>query len=625
DALERRRERRDERARSRRPSGWPAWALWAAGVPLALVVLGTFMEVAFAAGRIHPGVRVGDVRVGGLGREAAAGRITEQLGPRVSAPVTVTYGAKKWTVDAKSIDASLSASGFVDAAYAVGRTGPWWQDLAVRASAWVRPVRVPCAVAADPDAVDEVLDLISGEVRIDPVDATVRISGTSAEPVPAADGLDIVRGDLTTRLLEAFVSQARTVQAPSAKVPVQVTDADAAKALADAKLMLSGPANVTFEKSTWEFPATAIAKWIVFEEEPATGTVPSADSTAPVAAGVSQASVRNILVARIGSDEMSSAVLSKAGAVVVEPKDASFAVSNGAVSIVPHQDGTGPDLEKLAADLTVALTTDGDRTVEMRTARMQPAITTEKAKTMGIRERLATYTTSYSPSNKPRVNNIHLLADALDGALVAPGATFSFNGHIGPRTAAKGYQEAPAIVGNKLVPQLGGGICQVGTTIFNAVFFSGLPTVERHNHSFYISHYPKGRDATVSFGGPDFKFKNDTADWVLIKTAHSAGTVTISLYGTDPGYEVEYETGAFENVKPHGVVEKDDPTLTVGSRVVEDEGEDGKSVVVTRIVKKGGQVIRTDTFKSVYKVKTEVVRVGTKPVSTPTSSTPTTH
>ncbi len=96
------------------------------------------------------------------------------------------------------------------------------------------------------------------------------------------------------------------------------------------------------------------------------------------------------------------------------------------------------------------------------------------------------------------------------GRCIAPGETFSFNGTVGPRTAEKGYQEAGAIVNGELVPQLGGGICQVGTTIFNTVFESGLPVVERHNHSFYISHYPKGRDATVSWGGPDFKFRNDT-------------------------------------------------------------------------------------------------------------------
>jgi vancomycin resistance protein YoaR len=165
-------------------------------------------------------------------------------------------------------------------------------------------------------------------------------------------------------------------------------------------------------------------------------------------------------------------------------------------------------------------------------------------------------------------------------------------------------------------------VCQVGTTFFNTVFFSGLPVIERHNHSFYISHYPKGRDATVSWGGPDFKFRNDTANWILIRTAVTASTLTIALYGTDPGYDVHYSTGPFTDVVPHKVVEVPDPARKKGSRLVEDGGVDGCSCVVVRTVYgKDGQVVRKDTFVSHYDPKTETVRVGTKePSVTPTGT-----
>jgi vancomycin resistance protein YoaR len=164
-------------------------------------------------------------------------------------------------------------------------------------------------------------------------------------------------------------------------------------------------------------------------------------------------------------------------------------------------------------------------------------------------------------------------------------------------------------------------VCQVGTTFFNTVFFSGLPIIERHNHSFYISHYPTGRDATVSWGGPDFKFKNDTKGWILIRTAVTASTLTISLYGTDPGYDVQYTTGPFTDVVPHGVQEVKDARLPVGRRVVEDPGVDGRTIVVKRTVYLAGVVVRQDSFVSHYNPKVEVVRVGTKPSTTP-SGTP---
>jgi vancomycin resistance protein YoaR len=211
------------------------------------------------------------------------------------------------------------------------------------------------------------------------------------------------------------------------------------------------------------------------------------------------------------------------------------------------------------------------------------------------------------------VNNVHLLGDALDGKLIAPGAVFSFNGAVGERTAAKGYQEANAIVDGKLVPQLGGGICQVGTTLFNTIFESGLPVLQRSNHSFYISHYPKGRDATVSWGGPDLKFKNDTPNWVLISVSYTSSSITISLYGTDPGYTVTSVAGPWTDVKPFPTEEVQDATLYAGMKVIEDMGETGRKIVVTRTVTKGGQVVRTDQFMSNYKPKVQVVRVGTKP------------
>jgi vancomycin resistance protein YoaR len=241
---------------------------------------------------------------------------------------------------------------------------------------------------------------------------------------------------------------------------------------------------------------------------------------------------------------------------------------------------------------------------------------------MGIVERISTYTTTYPAGAKDRVNNIHTLATALNDKLIPPGGTFDFNATVGERTAAKGYREAPAIVNGKLVPQLGGGICQIGTTFFNTVFFSGLPVVERKNHSFYISHYPKGRDCTVTWGGPNLRWTNDTSTWIVIKTAFTNSSVTISLYGTDPGYDVAYTTTDFMNIRPHPVVEVPDPTLLAPARVIEDGGVDGSKVIVVRTVSKGGVVVRTDTFVSLYKPKEETVRVGTKIKSVPTTSTP---
>lgn len=293
-------------------------------------------------------------------------------------------------------------------------------------------------------------------------------------------------------------------------------------------------------------------------------------------------------------------------------RDAAFVALDGKVKITPSRVGWGPDLASLASELARACLDGGSRSGTLRLVETQPSLTTEAARQMGVSDRISSYTTTYGSSDRARVSNVHLLARALDYKLIPPGGTFSFNGTAGERTAAKGYQEAPAIVNGKLVPQLGGGVCQVGTTFFNTVFFAGLPVVERHNHSFYISHYPKGRDATVSWGGPDLKFKNDTEGWILIRTAYTDTSLTISLYGTDPGYTVHYTTSPFTDTTPHRVVEVKDPKLARGVRFIEDTGVDGARVTVVRTVYKGTQLVRTDTFVSNYKSKDEIVRVGTK-------------
>lgn len=580
------------------------WGVILPATIIAICGLLVGLDAALSAGRIHPGVRVGSVAVGGMTREQAITAIERGLKPLLSEPATVTVGERSWSVDADALGVTAESTQAAEAAYQIGRGQGLASIVADRMKAWFGSITVPMSLACDDALLSAFLDDVSGEVARPAKDASVVIDGTEARLEPSEQGLDIDREQGRDRLLAALVSDERQVVLELEPSDPRIDEDAAQRALDDARRMMDGPLALVYDDKKWDVTAEEVGAWIAFRAEPETGT-PTAE-----------------LVALIASEDVAEKVLPMVADVGKVSKNASFKASAGTVSIVPHQDGLGLDVEDLATELTGKLK-NGERTVELKMRRVEPEITTEDAKAMGIKERLSTFTTDYAASNLPRVNNIHTLADALDGTLIAPGETFSFNGTIGERTAAKGYQEANAIVNGKLVPQLGGGICQVGSTIFNTVFFSGLPVVERHNHSQYISHYPKGRDATVSWGGPDFKFKNDTENWVLIATAYTKSTVTISLYGTDPGYDVTYTTGDWTAIKPYPVREIPDPTMTVGMKVVEERGVTGRTIVVVRTVKKGGVVIREDTFKSVYRATEEVIRVGTKVApSTPTTTTP---
>ena len=189
-----------------------------------------------------------------------------------------------------------------------------------------------------------------------------------------------------------------------------------------------------------------------------------------------------------------------------KPQDAHFQVTaTGKIVIRPSAPGLQLDIAATAKAIAAAAFSTDKRTANLVVQVANPQRTTEIAKTMGITSVVSSYTTTYG-GTPGRLNNVQLVAKLIDGTLIAPGETFSFNGTTGERTAAKGFQEAPVIINGELQNGLGGGICQVSTTVFNAAFEAGLPITARTNHALYISHYPLGRDATVNYPDLDLKF-----------------------------------------------------------------------------------------------------------------------
>lgn len=583
----------------------------------ALLLVAVVVDAAASAGRVHPGVTVGTVEIGGMNPEAAAAELERQLPAKATKPVVVRYQAKTWTLEPADVNVTFDYPALVSQAMSVGRSGSASRSVLQRLAAWAGRADLPAPVVTNPEKLEAFLNTVADDVDVAPQDAQVAIKGTETSVLPSSPGVSLDRAAVTSETLAAFSSTARTVTAKTLVTPVKIDD-DAAR---DAKVlvdrMLASPVTVVHQKKSWTFTPREIAKLIDFRISSA-----NSEGQAPATASATAAQ-GNRLQPFISAAEASKTVPAKLGTGFGRPAvDAKFKTSNGNVTIIPSKSGVGPDIALLASDMTTALLREPgqERTVILSTNTSEPKLTTAAARDMGIVERISTYTTTYGSNNAPRVNNIHTLGDALDGELIAPGATFSFNGAVGERTAAKGYQEAAAIVDGKLVPQLGGGICQVGTTLFNAIFLSGLPVKERHNHSFYISHYPKGRDATVSWGGPDLKFVNDTENWVMVSVAYSSSSITISLYGTDPGYEVTSKTGPFTNEKPFTTETTKDPKLGTGIKVIEESGITGRTCIVTRTVTKNGKVVRTDSFKSVYRPKKQIVRVGSKPVGSKDSS-----
>jgi len=218
----------------------------------------------------------------------------------------------------------------------------------------------------------------------------------------------------------------------------------------------------------------------------------------------------------------------------VAPVDAGFSVSGGKVSITPSKTGSGCCGPGTVAAIqsTLLSRSAGDPAVSLPLRTVAPSRDEEAVRKLGVVEPIGTFTSNHA-AGEPRVANIHRIADMVQGALINPGATFSVNDHVGRRTTANGFVAAPVIDENyKFTEDVGGGISQFATTIFNAAFFAGLDIPSYYMHGIYISRYPYGRESTISFPAPDVRIRNNTPYGVLIWPTYTATSITVTMYST---------------------------------------------------------------------------------------------
>jgi vancomycin resistance protein YoaR len=311
-------------------------------------------------------------------------------------------------------------------------------------------------------------------------------------------------------------------------------------------------------------------------------------------------------------------------------KDAQFAISGSRIRVVPSQAGLTLDVPRSAAAILAAASQPANRVAKLTLAESQPKRTTAQAQAMGITGIVGSYETLYG-GDANRIHNVQLVAHLVDGKLIAPGATFSFNGTTGERSAEKGFLVAPVIINGELQTGLGGGVCQVSTTVFNAAYEAGLRITARTNHALYISHYPLGRDATVNYPDTDLKFVNDTPHWLLLRTWVGSSSLTVVLYGTPQNRKVETFPQPLRVVAAPPVQKTVDATLKPGEVVVDDGGVPAQATSVERkVYDTKGTLLSDETWFSSYTSEPKIVRVGPKkakkkPDATTTTTTTTTE
>ena len=301
--------------------------------------------------------------------------------------------------------------------------------------------------------------------------------------------------------------------------------------------------------------------------------------------------------------------------IYCEPQDASYRTQP--FEIIPHKNGIDFDLEKAKKILE-----DDKEEYIIDLIIKEPKVHTNEIGEEAFPNLLGTCSTKFDVTNVSRTKNVKLALKKIDGVVVMPGETFSYNKTLGKRTAEAGYDYAAGYAGGKVVPMLGGGICQVSSTLYDAVVYANLEIVERHNHMFITSYAGAGKDATVSYGALDFKFKNNRNYPILIKATAKGGVSKVEIYGIKE--ETEYDVEIYTKVlsyTPFSVIYEDDDTLEEGQEKVSQYGANGCKSITYKIVKLNGveqsrEVLSTDTYSPMNKI----IKRGTK-VTTPTEET----
>lgn len=581
-----------------------ALAVWLA----ALAVVGLIFTYQYLyQDRIYEGVSVRGIDLSGATLAEAEQRLRAAYDPFPLRPLTVRYGDRSWLLTAEDLGVRFDVRAAAEAAYRVGRRPVSQEGWLARAAqvqanlqeqlaAYLQGREVLAVEFVDTTAGLRWLNERAQEINRPVVEASLRIEGLKVITSPSQVGytLDVPASQRT--IYDALLAN----RGGTVDLVVHETQpllADVGQAAAFVRRVFAGP-------------VTLVAP----EPDPDTGAPPPSYtiSTEQLASLISLHTVTLPdgsleLTATLDVQPLRPLVQSWAAKLAREPRDArlDFDPDTGAISVVtPSQVGRVLDVSQtLAAIYRGALSETRQVTLPLRL--VEPAVNMHRIDEMGIVELVAEGQTSFRGSSADRVHNIATAVAAVDGIVVPPGQVFSFNKAIGEVDAEHGYKDSLIIWGDRTAVGIGGGVCQVSTTLFRAAYFAGLPIVERYNHGYVVSWYGEpGLDATIYTPNIDFKFRNTTDHYLLIKAEldRAKGTLTFKLYGTKPGWQVEVSGPEITNeVKPGPPIYQEDAELRRGQVRQVEWPKKGMDVAWRRVVTdSNGQVLSDEILRSHY-------------------------
>ncbi len=567
--------------------------------------------------RVLPNTSVVGTEVGGMTEPELRDTLAPMVDEREGQPVvfTLDLDLNDATIELypDEVGYHVDVDATVEAALGYGRQGlPG--DIRTRIRSLRRSVDLPLGRTSDPDALaswtsDVAAELDQaeqrGEVTVDPETLEVTVEPSQGfVQVDRGRLADIADTALLTPGNHSYELPAETTAQPIANSDLDEVADQLERALAEPLVLTSNDDDLTLE------PSDLVDLIEVVEDDGGvTGLtlaleVPTdavEQQIGEVASGRFDIEPRN---ASYSASRTPPATFDVQGSTTYQPVEAS-------VEVNPGREGREFDPERAAEQLT-HLVRAGTREAELDLATIEADFPTDVAEELAPTHAIGTFTTYYT-AGQSRVENIQRLADIIDGTLTLPGEQFSINETSGPRSCERGFVEAGTIIQGELVDTCGGGTSQFGTTTFNAAFFAGVQLDQWRAHSWYIARYPMGREATLSYNVLDVKFTNNTPGAILVKTAHTSTSITVTLYGQPRANAVSATHGSPEDFRSYESERREDPDLAPGEESVLQSGGDGFDVTVTRTVDLIGGGEETRTINTTYLPQTRIVEHGPEP------------
>lgn len=433
--------------------------------------------------------------------------------------------------------------------------------------------------------------------------AVAKIAETVDEPVVEAQitfpkatpkarqpraGNEVPQDEFAQQLQDSWLTTDRPIEVPLEQVAPAVDAAGLQAAMREiARPAVSGPVTLKVGDDRVDLPVTAYA--------PALAVVVKDGAMVPT----------------IDAKDLAGPLTSSTTGIGSRAVDASFRFEGGRPVVVPSKAGVGLDPDTMAKQLVPVITKTGAaRSITVKATPVQPEFTTKDAEALGIKELIGSYTTEYPHADYRNTNQAEA-ARRINGTILKPGETFSFNDTVGERTEANGFVAGFVINGGVFREELGGGVSQVATTAYNAAFFAGLDDVEHHPHAFYIDRYPVGREATIYYGNLDLRFRNPYKTGVVIRAwvdksaPGRSGKMHVEMYGTKV-YDVKSRSSERYNFREPGTQYDDTPMCVAQAPVT------GFDIDIHRDFYRGGKRVKTEKDTAYYQAADHVI-CGKKP------------